>query len=477
MRSLFVKLFLWFWLVSAVVAGVVVLVVWLVPVESRPRFGTLRELHGSQVRGVLATRDAHGPAAFAEHAEALERASGFRTFWLDAAGRDLLGQQVPPQVRDLRDAHEVSDDASGRDAGREGPPIRLEFDLHDAQGRLIRAVAIPLVPERRPYMQEFVASPGFLVLVAGVIGVAGLGCYALARYLSRPMRRLQDASRRFAIGDLAARVDPRLTARRDEIGDLARDLDRMAEQVQGVLSSHTRLLADVSHELRSPLARLNVAIGLAARHVPAEGQHPLERASHEADRVNELIGRLITLARLESDAVHVVASPQSLDAIVRDAAADADFEAQASDRSVRMVRCDSCSVRGEAPLLASAVDNVIRNAVQFTERGSTVDVTLRREARADGDRAVIEVRDHGPGVPPDALAKIFEPFYRVSDARERADGSRGTGLGLAITARAIRLHGGGIEARNLPDEGLEVRLWLPALPEGAAALSPSSFRG
>jgi len=297
-----------------------------------------------------------------------------------------------------------------------------------------------------------------------VVLVAGIGCFALARYLTSPVRRLKHAARQLAAGDFSARAGPKLASRRDEIGELGRDFDRMADRIESLLTSQKRLLQDVSHELRSPLARLNVALELAARDAGPAASPALARVGLEAQRLNDLIGQLLTLVRLERGSAQLTMPTVDLCALVEEVAADADFEASALNRHVRVVRCDPCTVNGSSELLRSAIENVMRNGVRYTADATEVEVSLSASPSAvvEGGpaiAAVLEVRDHGPGIPEESLTRIFQPFYRVSDARDR--GSGGSGLGLAITERAIRLHDGTVEASNAADGGLIVRIKLP----------------
>ncbi len=309
---------------------------------------------------------------------------------------------------------------------------------------------------------ELIVPPHVLLLrLLAVVLAAGLGCYMLARYLTFPVRQLQQAARRMAAGDFTTRVGKGLASRRDEIGELGREFDRMAGQVDALLTTQRRLLRDVSHELRSPLARLNVALELASRDAGDKAGPALARVGLEAERLNELIGQLLALARLESGAVQSEHVAISLHDLVSEVAADADFEAGAHDRSVRVNRCDECSIEGDSNLLRSAVENVVRNAARHTNQGSEVEVSLRCDEHDGQQLAVIEIRDHGPGVPEEALESIFEPFFRVSDARERQGGAGGVGLGLAITRRAVNLHAGSVVALNANDGGLIVRIILP----------------
>jgi len=244
----------------------------------------------------------------------------------------------------------------------------------------------------------------------------------------------------------------------------------MATRVEALVSAQNRLLRDISHELRSPLARLSVALDLARKRAGAAAAGDLDRIEREAKRLNELIGQLLTLSRRESDADRVWLEDVNLAALVRDVAADADFEAGGRNRSVAVAECDECETRGTESLLRSAVENVVRNAVFHTPEGTAVTISLRCEQNGNeesdgGNRsgsrprqAVIAVRDEGAGVPEDALKEIFRPFYSVDDSRTRETG--GTGLGLAITERALRLHGGTVVATNVPG-GFVVELRLP----------------
>ena len=278
-------------------------------------------------------------------------------------------------------------------------------------------------------------------------------CYLLALYLTAPIRKLRQATQRFAGGDLQTRVASPVGHRRDEIGDLARDFDVMAERIESLITSQQRLTRDVSHELRSPLARMNVALEIAKQKSNAETAPLLERIENESSRLNDMISRLLTLARLESGAEDVERVRLDLTELVRDIAADADFEAQAKGKFVEVAAADNCTVVGSEVLLRSAIENVLRNAVRYTPERTVVEVSV---AKANG-HAIVKVADHGGGVPPDELENLFRPFYRVGEARERKTG--GIGLGLAIAERAVRAHKGTITAKNVND-GLLIEIQL-----------------
>jgi len=233
----------------------------------------------------------------------------------------------------------------------------------------------------------------------------------------------------------------------------------MAERLQDLVSAQSRLLNDISHELRSPLARLSVALGLAWQRTGPEARSVLERIELEANRLNELIGRLLTLARLEGGEDAMRRTAISLEELVRDIAKDADFEAQSRHCSVGCMIQEDMIIFGSPSLLHSAVENVVRNATRHTRDSTEVEIRLARESGNGTEEAVVRVTDRGPGVPKEALDKLFRPFYRLDDARGRQTG--GVGLGLAITERAVRLHGGTVRALNRPEGGLMVEIRLP----------------
>lgn len=296
--------------------------------------------------------------------------------------------------------------------------------------------------ERQAPPSLFWGSTTAMVRLFGLLLTAVVLCYLLALYLTSPIRKLREATNKLADGNLATRVIPRLGRRRDELGDLARDFDVMAERIENLVITQKRLNSDISHELRSPLARMNVALEIAKQKSSPELLPVLERIEGESSRLNDMISRLLTLAKLESGAEELEQVRLDLAEIVRDVAADADFEAKAKGKFVEVSAVDSCPMIGSENLLRSAIENVMRNAVRYTAERTAVDVSLRRQ----NGHAVLRVSDHGGGVPEDELGNLFRPFYRVGEARERKTG--GTGLGLAIAERAVKAHKGKISARN-----------------------------
>jgi two-component system sensor histidine kinase CpxA len=282
--------------------------------------------------------------------------------------------------------------------------------------------------------------------------VGGVYCYFISRHLTKPLYKLGEAAANIAEGRLETRVDPTLKKRRDEIADLARNFDRMAERIEALITGQRRLLGDVSHELRSPLSRLIVALGLVKQGPAEEVAENLERIGLEARRLDTLIGQLLALTRIESGVDRGSPAPFDLTNLVQEVASDGDFEARARNRRVVIQQTDQAKINGFEELLRSAVENVVRNAIRHTAEGTGVEISLQ----IDNSRALIRVRDYGPGVPESMLSEIFLPFRRVANAN-----SEGAGLGLAIAERAVTVHRGTILARNAPTGGLMVDIDLP----------------
>jgi signal transduction histidine kinase len=301
---------------------------------------------------------------------------------------------------------------------------------------------------------------GAALLVSGVI------CYVLTRYLTGPVLRLRAAARRLAEGELSARASD-TRPRRDEIGELVRDFNFMAERVEALVTSQRQLISDISHELRSPLARINATLGLARQRL---GQNVLfDRLERDAERLNDMIGQLLTLARLEMTATSPEMLRIDLKGLVADIVADAQWEARERNCRVDFVYNGDCTIEANPDLLRSAAENVIRNAVRYTAPSTAVEVRVDCRHGESGDAATIRVSDRGPGVPDAELSNIFRPFYRVAHARDRESG--GVGLGLAIAERVARVHGGSIHAENRAGGGLEVVL---ALNQGFTEKRPSA---
>ena len=288
-----------------------------------------------------------------------------------------------------------------------------------------------------------------IVRILSILLTAGLVCYGLALYLVKPILSLREATQQLAGGDFKTRIDSK---RRDELGQLARDFDDMAERIESLLASQQRLTRDISHELRSPLARMNVALELVKSKTDEQANPLIRRIETESQRLNEMISNILTLSKLESRSETIEKSELNLTKLLESVVTDANFEAQAKGKSVEIVNTDSVTLIGNERLLRSAVENVVRNAVRYTN--SRVETSIAKS----GNEISITVRNYGDGIPEKDLKEIFRPFYRVSEARERSSG--GIGLGLAITEQAVHGHGGEVSARNTED-GVVVEIKLP----------------
>jgi two-component system sensor histidine kinase CpxA len=449
-RTLFLKIFIWFWLATAAIIGVLSLMIRVSEAEGQPERaarGPLAEALSLYAESAVHVFEHDGPQGVDRFVDRSLSESGTEVYLFDGEGRPITSQDpqkdniiaVMQEARDTSPVQRVSRPFEGRTTwGKQ---------VVSPSGKSYIFVARLRQPGLRPPL--FPPSR-----IAVMILTAGLVCYLLALYLTSPVKKLQSTVKAFAEGNLDARVAPGLGMRGDELADLGREFDHMAERISNLISSQKRLLADISHELRSPLARLSVALELARKNNTDAAVPALDRIEREAERLNELVGQLLALTRLESGAEGVPEEMVSLEELVQQVVADADFEAQPLLKEVKTVQLEKCRVRGSYELLRSAVENVVRNAVRYTAEGTAVEVELRWKL----DTALLSVRDRGPGVPADELVHIFEPFYRVSAARDRASG--GAGLGLSIAERTVKLHGGSISAENDPN-GLVVTIRLP----------------
>ncbi|MHB8535701.1 MAG: ATP-binding protein [Sulfuricaulis sp.] len=450
MHRLFWKIFLSFWAALFLFAGVTIFAAshFLDSMREQEQvtspFERFRHYAAEGQR--IAERD--GIEGLRTWLSALDRSEIVPLLLIGRDDQDLLGRPVPERL-----AQHLAREASRPRELQRIRSHRLLIVLPDhVEYRLIpdfQAVTLGRIL-RRP---RVIALP---IVVAAI--VSGLVCLILARYLTAPIVRLRRATEAYAAGDLNPRVAPTLGSRQDEIADLARAFDHMAQRLQELMTAQRQLLSDVSHELRSPLARLEVALGLARQRSDGRATAEFDRIEREAESLNDLIGQLLSLSRLESGVMKPEREPLDIGEILAAVAADADFEARANNRRVELAQVAPTMIQGDAALLHSALENIVRNALRYTAENSVVRLTLERAGTAP-DKLTIRIRDHGPGVPDDMLPRMFEPFVRVDNARERARG--GYGLGLAIAQKAVRLHGGEVTARNEPDGGLSVVITLP----------------
>lgn len=458
MTSLYWRIFLSFWLALALILVGTVSVV--VNGEQQRRFSQAWVQRGELYAEATQAFESGGPEGLRQWLKALPQPDiSALTFIVDTSGREMLGRSVPDYLRDSPEQL-----AAAKSNGLLHPTARGiggPLVLVGPDGKTFHVLIGPLRSGPHLFGELEIPAVSTATLLIALV-VSAVVCFFLARYLVSPVDQLRRATRQIASGDLDVRVSPKLKGRHDELGLLASDLDTMSERVRNLLELKQQLLRDVSHELRSPLARLQLALSLARRQDGNGVERHLARIACEADRLEELIARTLKLARLERPMQGLESARMDVAELLTNIVSDVGIEAEAHCSSVALDTQRPLPVNGDPELLRSALENVIRNAVRYGPSGSKVGI----EARRIDSRIEVVVRDSGPGVPEKDLELIFEPFYRVDAARNRAVG--GDGLGLAIAARAIGIHGGRIQARNLESGGLAVHLSLPAVDASSA---------
>jgi len=424
-RSLFAKILLWF--LATVVAAFVGFNLIEEQFDDAMRHAPMVRAFRFQAREAREAYESGGAKALRWDLDRIQGIFQAEAFLTDANGRDLV----------------TGEDRRGLIRSRSWSWLRRNRSViarRTADGRYWFILSIPEAAAGRSLL------PPEQVLV--LLAVLAL-CYLLARYLTSPLRALKRALERFGQGDFSARTG---SMRRDELGELARTFDRMAERIQNLVAAERRLLLDISHELRSPLARLGVAIELARSGENRDAA--LDRIQKESDRLNMLVGGLLQSTRAEVDPNSLRAQRVRLDELLADIVSDCSIEAAARGCSLDLDAQSPVTVTGDPELLRRAVENVIRNAIRYSPPQSAVEVRLTH----DGNTARVQVRDYGPGVPEEALTRIFQPFYRVEGDRNRESG--GVGLGLSIAQRAVQLHKGRLDASNA-NPGLRIEIDLP----------------
>lgn len=365
---------------------------------------------------------------------------------LNPSGEDVLGRALPGSV-----ARYV--ESRGKQSG--GSIVQEFSHLHVRGNGLDGYLVVGhegLFPMGRMLMR-----PGIRwLLLAFALVASVVVSLMLTRFIVLPIRRLQLAGQQVAAGDLSVRVAHTVGDRTDDIARLAHDFDVVTERVEALLESQQRLMRDVSHELRSPLARLRALLSIARQRAGDADAPQIDRMETEIERLDELIGEILTYSRLETQD-HVTRHATDIVDLVQNVVFDAELEGLEADKQIRLDAPASLLLELDSGLIQRAVENIIRNALKYTGKGTTITVRILEET--DGARVTVD--DQGPGVPPDAIGQIFEPFFRVGDSRSTQSGSGG--IGLAIAERSIRLHGGSMTARNRDGGGLRIEIVLPAL--------------
>ncbi|HSE49437.1 MAG TPA: ATP-binding protein [Terriglobales bacterium] len=439
---LFWKIFLSFWLLVTTLVIVVLVTNWN---RRSDRYDYFRQqqiaLVGNSTDFAVAEYERDGAPGL-EHALSRINTRINGELWiLDDNNRPIQGGELPKAIQP---ALTMADDVTARG---EELLVRLPFE-HEGK----RYMALARLRMRKPPPLPFFRDPAAQIPL-GVL-LSSIVCFVLARWIARPVSALRRSAQRISEGELDARVDGKYEGR-DELGQLTRDFNLMAERLQQTLASQQRMFADVSHELRSPLSRLTLALELAKQRSGPAAATALERIEIETERLNELVQQILRLAKLEAgvfrDRYEVLSVTEMLDQVAK----DAEIEATAKQCAVVLKNEVSALVEGDADVLRSALENVVRNAIQHSPAASQIELVQRK---AGSSSVAIEVADRGPGVKPEDLGRMFQPFYRGDHSRQTPTG---VGLGLAIAERAVVAHRGSIRAANREQTGLKVEIRLP----------------
>jgi signal transduction histidine kinase len=396
-----------------------------------PLFSRFDEL---QLRSAQEAYEDSGKKALYVYLAKLDSTFGGQHYLLNASGVDLVSGQNRSDLLPLASANKYRTSKRGS---------WIVTHRSDADGRYW------FVAEGQDNRSNLWALWAFLPYYFIVLGATGiLGWLAWIGIVS-PIRKIAAAIAAFGRGSLSLRIPSR---REDEIGQLSRSFNQMAERLERLIVSERRLLADISHELRSPLARLKFAVKLAR--TSEDSAMALDRIERDVNRITSLVAEILDMTSIEDDPAVQEMLPLPLREIVDVVVRDCSLEADSRGCRIAVVGALPHTVVGNRELLRRAVENVLRNGIRYSPRDSTIDLSLSEQGR----KAFIEVRDYGPGIPPESLGRIFDPFFRAEEARVANGG--GAGLGLSIAKRSVQLHHGSIEAENA-SPGLRIRIVIP----------------
>jgi two-component system sensor histidine kinase CpxA len=428
MRSLLLRILLAS--TATIAASLIVFTAMLVVVVGPVNERLIHHFQARQIEDALDALDRGGPPAAAAYLARLNRSLGAAHYLTDRAGVDVVtGEDRSALLNTPRPFFGPP---------RAGENIVVIEPSPDGRHRLIISAPPPI------------AWSAFLPYFALILAVIGLLCWFVARDIVTPLRTLAGAVERFGRGDWSTRVR---VARRDEIGQLTQAFNEMGGRIETLLAAERRLLQDLSHELRSPLARLNIAIELAR--TADDRDAAAARLQREVDRLTSLVGSILEVTRAEGDPASRRSETVRVEALLRDVVQTCQLEADARACRLVIVASTARTLQGDPELLRRALENVVRNAIRYAPAGT--DVELRADESPTG--LVITVRDAGSGVPAELLPRLSQPFFRVEDARDFSP-TGGVGLGLSIAHRAVQLHRGTLVAENAAP-GLRVTLTFP----------------
>ena len=444
MHSLFLRIFLLFLLAMTLIVGSSIATTFTIASRENEAFEYQRRPSVAiQASEVLGRGGVNALKSWLE--ENKNTVVDRQLFVIGPDGQDILGRRLPESAtRRFEFINREPVPGNFR-------PSRAAPQIVAPDGSIYTVVTTP----RRPSIFGALSLPAISLTILGIaLVVSALTSWWLAEHLTAPIRRIQAGARALASENLDVRVSAGLEGRKDELAVLARDFDAMADQLRANRSATTQLLRDISHELRSPLARMRVALGLA-RQPPTDLTRQLDRLEREIERLDAMISQVLKLARLHGTDALLERERFELDDVIEEVVRDANFEGAVKNCQIALRGAANNAVLGSRELLRSAIENVLRNAVRYSPNDTTVEMQIARASRG----LEIVIRDHGPGVPAADLERIFEPFYRVAESRDRDSG--GEGIGLAITSQVMKAHGGSARALNANSGGLEVRLSLP----------------
>jgi two-component system sensor histidine kinase CpxA len=442
-RRLFWKIFLPFWAAQALLLGALYLRLHYRITSEHPWWIQTERREMPVLANLAATTfERQGQAGLVELLGELSLPRRSRFWLVDDSGRELSGREIPQNI--LQDAA-AAEKTEGLHRSYEANVLASTATTERAKYMLIAELVPPPLSERIP-------GDILWTLKLGTI-FSAIICLLIAHYLTKPIERLRDATNQLARGNLDIRAGDNLGNRSDEIADLVRDFDSMAGELRKQIKSERSLLSGVSHELRSPIARIRLALTLARRGGDSEREEMLDRIEQDTIQLDSMLEQILTVARLESGQIKPKFEPLLLNDLIDDVLHDAKFEAAATHATITYEGVENIRVNGDPGMLRSAIENVVRNAIFYSGEGGKIEVKLTTA----GKSAFLAVRDNGPGVPPEKMPLIFEPFFRVDDSRGSATG--GMGLGLALVQNAMHAHPGAvIGVQNVQPHGFEIKL-------------------
>ncbi len=453
MRKLYWKIFLSFWLATILI---IITTAWVTSEIAQKSSIPAREqvFMDSYANAAVATFELGKHQLLKKWLQQTGMSKKMSLYLLSSSG-EIISNQLPPlQVKQI--STNLSEGKLDEGLLKFGN-IVVSHEILSPSHTTYRLVAVSEKP-----LAHFVEIPwaGLGIRLAIAMFISGLICYLLSIYLTQPLRMLRIAAKSIATGKLNTRVGQFKGHYRDEIAELSDEFDRMAEKVENLVHSRERLLQDISHELRSPLTRLQLAIELGRKKVNQLAPSEFSRMELECQRLNSLIGEILEFARLDKLSLQLHKTIVNLPALVSQIIEDANFEFPEKKIELKLGSSTSCKLELDEKLIYRALENIIRNAVRYTSLDPKINVFL--SFNQNNKEVHIDIEDNGPGVPEDQVEKIFNPFYRVDRSREKKTG--GYGLGLSIAQQAINLHNGNIQALNRKQGGLLIRISLPFAP-------------